>query len=221
MSPCTIVERPIVIDTDSVRAILAGRKTQMRRLVELPDGLRWMPGDRLWWDDDDEPPNGDGLYRGCAVLEGDEKETGIRFACPYGVPGHEEAPSDRLWVRETWAVSGHFKDGPRYEYKAFPADGEHERSVGGRWKSPTHMPRAASRLTLEVTEIRVQRAMGITGEDLFAECALAYPDAGPEEPRQIRECISFSRFIGGWDEQNPEHPYRDNPWVWVIEFKRL
>jgi len=108
------------------------------------------------------------------------------LACPYGVPG------DRLWVRETWRGGDIICYGPHYH-----ADEEWHKNAG--WKSPMCMPRWASRITLEITDVRVQRLQDISEEDAQAESAKEF-----------------------WDSiDGKSHPWSSNPWVWVVTFKRV
>lgn len=128
-----MADRPIIFSTPMVQALLAGRKTQTRRLVKKPaalDALAVFGATML-------------LQPGCADL------------LPF-------APGDRLWIRETWHPDG--DPGPSYRADYHPASGD-----GWGWKPSIHMPRWASRLTLLVTEVRVQRLQGINEEDAKAE----------------------------------------------------
>lgn len=172
-----MAERPVIFAAESVRAILAGRKTQTRRVFKRamegggsaasvhPDGAGsgWI----CWWPDPVSAKETARLYPGAE---------GIR--CPYGVVG------DRLWVRETFfevydrdtvKPTGRFcylatHDG---EVLQMDEDGRIKVTKGGwkasPWKSPIFMPRVASRLTLEVTEVRVERVQDITHEDAITE----------------------------------------------------
>jgi len=219
-------ERPIIFNGDMVRAILEGRKTQTRRVVKpQPYELR-------------NPPGGMGLpfatyqsfYQGI---------TATRLKCPYGEKG------DRLWVRETFQIESnaryqdvysqpdtplgpvhYFKDGgdewfecPRY--KASEPDthlGEDEKP--DPWKPSIHMPRWASRITLEVTGVRVERLQEISERDAEAE---GIDESGTKcivcgEPY----ACAVDGFACLWDSINSKRGYSwdSNPWVWVIEFKR-
>lgn len=191
-------ERPILFNADMVRAILDGRKTQTRRVVkadfdiigECDDGSLWP------WREDCE--NGGDIW----------------YPCPYGQPG------DRLWVRETWAMSGH----QRVEYRAAPADGSDFRCVD-RWRPSIHMPRWASRITLEITAVRVERLQDISEEDAKAEGVWKY---GDEDCWKIyTKTTSFGTscprrsFESLWQSINGPDSWNANPWVWVIEFKRV
>jgi hypothetical protein len=129
------------------------------------------------------------------------------IGCPYGQPG------DRLYVKETflpWDASGGVE---KYLYRAT----EHGTAYDGSWKSPLFMPRKASRITLEITGVRVERVQEITWEDAKAEGITydGFPDSACEFYRQefkiLWDSINAKRGFG-WDV---------NPWVWVIEFKQI
>lgn len=167
-------ERPILLGGLWVRAIIEGRKTQTRRPVPRPEIV---DGSLAGWRD-----------------RFDNLNSPLR--CPFGSPG------DLLWVRETWAPSGYYKNGQRYEYRAFPRDGAHFRSVG-RWRPSIHMPREASRLTLEILNVRAERLQGMTEADAVAEGV-----------------SSRTEFIARWDETYPKAAlWAWNPFVWAIEFR--
>ena len=150
-----------------------------------------------------------------AILDGSKTQTRrvVRFRsyaderygvypheCPYGVPG------DRLWVKETWCPQlNAFGQTPDGRPPFFRADGD-ALPVAHKWRSSRYMPRWASRITLEITEIRVQRVQDISGNDARAE--------------------GFGRrehFIRTWDALNAKrgHEWDKNDWVWVISFKRV
>jgi hypothetical protein len=144
--------------------------------------------------------------------------------CPYGKSG------DRLWVRETFCGCNWKEVGKRY---AVMKDGEQVYENGQRyaksttyapgafdnlkWKPSIFMPRWASRITLEIVNVRVERLQDISDEDCFAE-GLTDPDG------KIGWAPSTAptRFGELWDSINGEkHPWKSNPWVWVVEFKRI
>ena len=187
--PPAVRERPIIMTGESVRAILEGRKSQTRRTVHpQPAGAWAAPG---------------------------------KTGCPYGQPG------DRLWVREKLERMDRAPDNPypKIIYDAtrtampikagMRCDGYCLAAVWP-WKStvlsPVRMPRWASRLTLEITELRVQRVQEITPADAMAEGALLEED-GWHNPD-----IWFSDL---WDRLNAKRGYswESNPWVWAITFK--
>lgn len=200
-------ERPILFNGEMVRAVLDGRKTQTRRVIKT------------------QPPNlGEGDrkhsihhcgYGWFCCYQSNGGKFGIKqFRCPYGKPG------DRLWVRETFALSGY----QRYEYKACPADGKDFRCVD-RWKPSIHMPRSASRILLEVVSVLPQRISEITEKDAWAEGFHApdgdnkrYRDRASYWFRNLWDSINGNRVDPKTKERLP-YAWADNPWVWVVEFK--
>lgn len=214
-------ERPILFAGRLVRAILDGRKTQTRRIVgdvnAHPDAWASVSLGSLSFM---AKHTARGKFGATFTSHRDAIEAGsihvCPVSCPYGVPG------DRLWVRETWLYvgpgSGSEIDGPieqarrcnqKPENVWYRADGERDL----RWRPSIFMPRWASRLTLEVTEIRVQRLQDITDEDVIAE-GVVVPESSGNSLRDWFAC--------GWDELNEERaPWSSNPWVWVINFRRL
>lgn len=133
---------------------------------------------------------------------------GQEMRCPYGV--------ERLWVRETWAENKvlPIADRPVGDY-IYRADGVYS----GTWKPSIFMPRRASRITLEVVSVRVERLQSISERDCCLEmgCAVEWPGPGPEPyKRNLR--TSFGIL---WDTINAKRGYGwdKNPWVWVVEFE--
>lgn len=206
-------ERPILFSAPMVRAILGGRKTQTRRIVKPQPPADCAPIrvgefhptviDR--WGD--EAP-GASIF-GAYDLDG---EWGVR--CPYGQPG------DLLWVREAWARDD--EDGC-VMYRADVGKGgdaddwERGRVEGApryRWRPSIHMPRWASRITLEIVAVRVERLNDISEADAEAEGA-GIPLVGHDD--------DFCRweFRALWESINDPGSWPANSWVWVIEFKRL
>lgn len=135
--------------------------------------------------------------------------------CPYGNRG------DRLWVRETWAQPAALDPGPtvyRADYPAcVPAGFENVPPAEAiTWKPSIHMPRAACRLVLEVTGARVERLQAITEADATAEGVepiLVPPDGG--------SCPYYEGFRALWGRINGAGSWDQNPWVWVVEFRRI
>jgi hypothetical protein len=199
-------ERPILFSAPMVRAILAGQKTQTRRAL-APDLF---------------------ISSGGAVVRmasAGPATTGIREAhCPYW-----RQPGDRLWVREAWAWSG---DGaiPAFDRVRkggvwFRADPERT-SPGIRWRPSIHMPRWASRITLEVTGVRVERLQDISEADAQAEGVT--PKWEPGCSGRLMEALggfSFrpaaSAYADLWEQINGPGSWDANPWVWVVEFRRV
>jgi len=211
-----VVERPILFSGPMVRAILDGRKTQTRRVVKLRDPS----GTYAVHDEDGFPLSMDdgGNWRGDRP--------------PYGFPG------DRLWVRESFWQAVRSTQGPCGEYSSYWGDtieyaeqrskpGWHnDNQYGKGWmarRPSIYMPRSASRITLEVVSVRVERLNDISEEDAIAE-GLETDDgrefrSAPGSPWRIEAVDAFEDL---WDSINEKkHPWSSNPWVWVVEFKRL
>jgi hypothetical protein len=188
-------ERPILFSAPMVRALLNGTKTQTRRVFKQKNGGIW--------------PNLNDLPGMRQILRN----------CPYGQPG------DRLWVRETWARDD--EDGGLC-YRADIGKGgdaddwERNRLDGAprfRWRPSIHMPRWASRITLEITGVRVERLRDISPEDCWAEGIQEMRDAG-DENGELRGSVRQD-YQALWEAINNPGSWAANPWVWVVEFKRL
>lgn len=206
-------ERPILFSAPMVRAILDGRKTQTRRVVK-PQPV----------DGDTIQPCGypqDGFIVG---RPRDSENAWRNIRCPYGGPG------DRLWVRETWAAPhsadhfrpAHIPHGARIHYAATEDRG------GLLWRPSIHMPRWASRITLEIVSVRVERLQEISAKDVLAEGAVlrAHDDQFGHNPVSAFDgCVYLdlkSLWARGWDSINANRaPWESNPWVWAIEFRRV
>lgn len=194
-------ERPILFSAPMVRAILDGRKTQTRRVVKPQ------------FDDDATITIGEiGTSRGVAYV-GNSQSGGLvtRVPCRYGQPG------DLLWVRETWRTeSDAYNDlSPSLlsgeETILYDADGDWSlNKTVGRGRPSIHMPRWASRITLKITDVRVEHLQSITFNDAKAE-GVEY-EKGYTDPR-----LAFLRL---WESINGEDSWGLNPWVWVVEFER-
>lgn len=241
-------ERPILFSAPMVRAILEGRKTQTRRVVKQQlraDTAGFLTGLEVdfltHW-----PING-GDY------------TGPGISCPYGQPG------DRLWVRETWCPANS-ENGPvvlfaadcdrRYlvdesypvDYEKYPAGrsawtawaADVESGSTKDWRPSIHMPRWASRISLEITDVRVERlqdlseadaiaegvdpARGVLGDDdMMVPAIMSAHDMGNLDKPMMPAAIA--RFVLLWDSINGKNPgvtnWNANPWVWVVSFRRL
>lgn len=229
------MERPILFNTEMVKAILEGRKTQTRRVARdisemtFENGLDrkpyignftrfektakrkwgWVTHQNVW------------LYNLQTAVDG-SKAYMLKPPCQTG---------DILWMRETW-----WKYGDEYLYRA---DGDEEVSAcstptGGYpsecrnypgcegctrnnwkipWKSSIHMPRTAARIFLKVKNVRVERLQDITEDDAKAEGATAY---GPNNCSGTSARIAFAEI---WDKTTTEYEWRKNPWVFVVEFE--
>ncbi|MFB3077022.1 MAG: hypothetical protein ACE1Y4_03355 [Lysobacterales bacterium] len=200
-----IKERGILFSAEMVRALLDRRKTQTRRVMnpQPPDDANYVPEDDVFT-----------VGTACA-FDGWKAPD-----CPYGVPG------DRLWVRETFAKVGDNEDDIHGAYHYLPHGSVYYRADNPlpgdlKWRPSIFMPRWASRITLEITEVRVQRVQEITERDAISEGVL-YAAGGTPDEFQIRN--SPLRCFGRlWDSINAKRGYslESNPWVRAITFRRL
>ncbi|QJC78915.1 morphogenetic protein [Pseudomonas umsongensis] len=192
-----VKERPILFSAPMVRAIVEGRKTVTRRAVKFPlkDKAtgRWLAGNEI------------------GPVE-------VRDNSPFGQPG------ERLWVRETWARIG-IAQAPDQEWVVY-RESDNRTDYGGPWKPGIHMFRRDSRILLEITAVRVERLQDISEEQCAAEGVRAMRDdsgalVGREGP---------GRYVTPWPTR--KEAFRDiwesvggdwaaNPWVWVVEFKKV
>ncbi|MGV4051536.1 hypothetical protein ACV8TN_14935 [Citrobacter freundii] len=188
-------ERGMIFNGEMVRAILDGRKTQTRRIMknqpagdypDTPALIRSVDGGFQWY----------GHYGESSI-----------FNCPFGAVG------DRIWVRETWN-----KYGGLLTYRAdydWIEDMKKEMACHEsypKWHPSIHMPRWASRLTLEITGVRVERLQTITLGDVCKEIGCGLYDFRPAT-------YGFQVWEELWKSIYGEGSWHANPWVWVIEFK--
>lgn len=214
-------ERPILFSAPMVRALLAGTKTQTRRVVKPQPELT---------------ENRGFVWKGNAYGSGSDLAGTVRnFAkwnCPYG------QPCDRLFVRETWDfrpwATVHDKRSVVVAYRAggqsveieVPATWNPTLYNYWRWRPSIHMPRWASRITLEVTGVRVERLQDISEADAVDEgmtrhlrSELGYSAEVSEETFNFTQAKSTYRLL--WNKINGLGSWDANPWVWVVEFKRV
>lgn len=219
-------ERGIIFSAPMVRALLAGTKTQTRRIYKGTPKI-----------DGEQHPDGSG-------------ETWTEWGrCPYGVPG------DRLWVRETWGYFNPddtgddiepdrrdtsqqwapelMQDGHplrnywrrRIAYKATFAEDKYGKGAvaPGRWRPSIHMPRWASRITLEITDVRVQRLQEISEADAMAEGIGRYDNGtfGLNDPGACMGTTAVVAYMRLWESINGPGSWEASPWVWVLAFRRL
>lgn len=225
-----MTERPILFSAPMVRALIAGRKTQTRRVVKpqprdvgglIDYRVRFGPHEYIYqWPRGQTP-----------------SEAFVHERCPYGVAG------DRLWVRETWCVN------PRRHFGVDPSGPDHclyradDNSTPWVWTPSIHMPRWASRINLEISGVRVERLQEISEADARAEGIepnwIGPLDKGPngfggdgwtEEvgwhnymtDEDGEPCYTpRESFESLWQSINGRESWTENPWVWVVEFKRL
>lgn len=206
-----MTERPILFSAPMVRALLAGTKTQTRRVMK------------------DQPPHQPEVWQGSLnramtqpvmAAAWDADDGSHQCLCPYGVPG------DRLWVREAWMPVAH--DTQPYRYRATNP------SYAGKWRPSIHMPRVASRITLEIVSVHVEQLQGISDADAEAEgietVSVSETDVRyvnylradraqyPKEATCGRAVHSYATL---WESINGPCSWASNPWVWVVEFKRV
>ena len=210
-------ERPISLRDWEARAILEGRKTQTRRPVQSPaknmqrEGMevikRRAPGDR-WY--------GDHVWsmRGPTGVWGDYTDDRFRSLCPFGAPG------DLLWVREAHAFDPcEDSEGNAADRVLYRAD--HNGAAPLRWRPSIHMPRWASRLTLRVADVRVERVQDITEEDARSEGVYSlcggYCAGGADAEWNA---TARAAFEGLWIDTYGPESWTANPFCWVVSFER-
>lgn len=204
-------ERPILFSAPMVRAIREGRKTVTRRVVKP----QWIDGP--WSVRRTEAPRHDGHSHDWWLPTGTQPYAALP-RCPYGQPG------DHLWLREAWAADAQVDSvAPRDlsfgEPIVYLEDGS-VRQTGctmvsqGRGRPSIHMPRWASRILLEITDVRVERLQDITDEQAKAEGA----DCPVADHLEAAWRVQFQRL---WESINGPEAWAINPWVWVVEFKRI
>ena len=224
-------ERPVIFNGEMVRAILDGRKTQTRRVIS----------DRHLHLLDVASQVGE-CYPLESGIDHANSQSYYREHCPFGQVG------DRLWVRETFATLGNedgcaidwnenlVKGGGPEAARIYSASCEQKAGNYGLWSIPDiadwkphtwnvqyegtwvpsiHMPRWASRILLEITAVRVERLSGISESDARAE---GYPVGREVDGGALDPWLWFREL---WDGIYPDNSFKVNPWVWVIEFKRV
>ena len=193
--------KPILFNTEMVRAILDGRKTVTRRVIR--------------WDKVDNALSCP--YRRKNIEIPDDKIIERLCGAPYCM-------ADILYVRETWTIlpvtpGGHFRQGGVYYYKA-DGDMRPDRYRGNGWHPSIHMPKEAARIFLRVQDVHVERLQEITG----AECVR---EGIPQESlKEVGEAFTVGQFADLWDStvkpaDLPRYGWDANPWVWVIDFERI
>jgi hypothetical protein len=200
-------QRPILFNTEMVQAILAGRKSQTRRVVK-------------------PQPDEDGLARHLVNLAW-EDTSGNQYKCPYGKPG------DVLWAREAHLVchDDRFLEGmdSRVVFKASVHNDWYlslrEENPHYKWMPSIHMNKAFARIWLRITDVRVERLQSISMKDAIRE-GIESIDHGARWKNYVQDEISsyvFPRhsFESLWQSINGLDSWNDNPWVWAIEFERI
>ncbi|MND91167.1 hypothetical protein D3C80_832790 [compost metagenome] len=202
-------ERPILFSGPMVRAILSGQKTVTRRAMKhqpcrkpvmVPNG-----GANFW---------SNPLYIQGAMMGSQN------HSCPYGQPG------DRLWVREAWAQIN-VAQAPGESWVVY-RECDNRTDYGGPWRPSIHMRRRDSRILLEVTDVRVERLQDISEGQVLDEGIgdHRFDCDRPVEPDGYPACSCGSigyvdAFAELWNTINGTGAWDTNPWVWVVEFKRI
>ncbi|VVE84933.1 ASCH domain-containing protein [Pandoraea sputorum] len=209
-------ERPILFSAPMVRAILDGTKTQTRRIVKVQPPATTSDVFTFLHPD---PREHFYAFDGDALLD-------WSYPCPLGEAG------DRLYVRETWQHSNH-PLGPyddecevfyRADYLDDPLGPDLERSRDGirrQWRPSIHMPRAAARTLLDVTGVRIERLNAISDADCIAEGIGLTGAAEGVLLTDLLESLPRAHFRQLWESISGPGSWDANPWVWVIEFKRV
>jgi len=204
-------ERPILFSGEMVKAVLDGRKTQTRRVIKFdPDKMK-VEGGQIW-----------------TLRRGEWWPWTSTTYSPYGQPG------DWLWVRETWQI--HRLKGPtglEFPNILYRADSSTQLLIDKRvwqyvrekatWRPSIHMPRWASRITSEILSLRVERVQDISEEDIRAEGLRFFSGGWLNHADDICYTNPILAFHRLWDSIYAKRGYgwNVNPWVWVIEFKKL
>lgn len=194
-------ERSILLKDWEVRAFLAGRKSQIRRPVKPQPPEEFVGVTNENHRDGKIDTSGWQWFSWAATGWPGPPHNAKWLKSPFGQPG------DRLWCRETWRRI--WRNGT-IRYKA---DGEHLSDVG-QWEPSVRMPKSASRLTLEVVAVRVERVQRITCNDL--ETMGIIPVDYDDEP--TGDAVAF---MLSWMRDYPKYPWDSNPWVWVGEVRRI
>lgn len=193
---------PILFNTDMVRAILDGRKTVTRRVIDIDVSNQF-----------------DVEHDGKTVLAYIDQETGDSYA-PTKICRYQ--PGDTMYVRETW-----YKGLNRILYKANYSENEkfyeNGKEIQIKWHPSIHMPKEAARIWLKVKDVRVERLQNMCLDDFLAE-GVDVPNEAFNDPKNAYGFAKF-RYSGIWTstikmEDNDRYGWKANPWVWVIEFER-
>lgn len=217
-------ERPIFLNGDMVRAVLDGRKTQTRRIMKVQPSEDFSPMNMELETDFTSRWYTPGVVDKDGYLQSSKKQVfGVAsedegYTCPFGAVG------DRLWVRETHSIRvepSEYTPGAAW-YRESDIGRQWEGQL--RWRPSIHMPRWASRITLEITGVRVERLNNISEADARADGVEQlrggfwrhYQPAWTQHQLSAR-----GSFVTLWKSIYGEESWQANPWVWVIEFKRV
>lgn len=225
-------ERGMIFNAEMVRAILDGRKTQTRRIMKAQPSEDFTPMNMTLEPDYKARWYTPGIVDKDGYLQPANKEVfGVAnendgYSCPFGAVG------DRIWVRETFQgplfdfdlMDSYCKDPAPFEnpeFCVYKADGapapefyDADDELHCRWRPSIHMPRWASRILLEITDVRVERLQEITLGDICKEIGCGLYDFRPATH-------GFQVWEELWQSIYGAENWNANPWVWVIEFKRV
>ena len=187
-------EKPMLFSGEMVQAILAGRKTQTRRVMKVKcddvTAMHHEPWPFNW--------------------STDGNDTIKMLPCPFGEIG------DRLWVKETFQPVQLASEVTQWRYRATDKKGL------ANWKPSIFMPRKASRIALEITDVRVERLQSISDADAIAEGVTIKPDASIAEIVAKGETTAAQfEYYALWCAINGQKSWDANPWVWVVAFKKV
>lgn len=214
-------ETPILFSAPMVRAILEGRKTQTRRIMKRQPTIDGQTGDWLF-------TYSDGGQEVSPIEQWIDIQ--VKLHCPYGKVG------DRLWVRETFGAHPDYN--PPYNFNQFvyrATDPDWETTENWKWKPSLFMPRSASRITLEITDISAELLQDISMRDAISEGIESFrPVPGDGSPETLYKRYSN---VGGrpgnwiahpelsfrslWEKINGPDSWAQNPYVWVVKFKQI
>ncbi|ENQ1389153.1 hypothetical protein ACEOEZ_003897 [Enterobacter hormaechei] len=203
-------ERGMIFNGEMVCAILDGKKTQTRRIMKVQPSDGFHPTHNGYDLDLNAHWYTPGVIDKNGYLQPAKKDVfGVAdenegYTCPFGAVG------DRIWVRETFSPVPDHEEPAGCSAILYAADGN---GPYGKWVPSIHMPRWASRITLEITGVRVERLNSISDSDASKEgCCIADMESG--------DCLS-DVFVRLWTSIYGDESWKVNPWVWVIEFKRI
>ena len=214
MSSLAVIEKPMLFNAPMVLAILDGRKTQTRQVVKphpesdiqsvYPDASE---NGFIFW----SAPPSDKLAE---FTKEQYQDQGINPPHPVG---------SRIWVRETWRAYDRMLECPCYDYCQCPPTGTilyraSHAVCDEKWRPSVHMPRWASRITLEITDVRVQRLQEISGIDAKAE-GVSVPAHIPQDGADLD--WARREFQSLWNSIHGPDAWEQNPWVWAYTFRRV
>ena len=205
------IAKPILFNTEMVKAILDGKKMVTRRVCK--DGNDFTVPDMSFFDADKRTY----AVHNFADAAHTEKLSTAERTCPI-------CPGDILYVRETWQYIDFAGENNGYVYKASENGNLWETETEGwTWKPSIHMPKEAARIFLKVTGVRVERLQDMTEEDALKEGVEAGALFRDDETLEIPAVRRFQKLWNSTIKKSDMDKYgwNENPWVWVIEFERL